>query len=71
MAELFGVNTQGNIQTLTNSFSEGELDRTSTCSKMEHVVDDEATQKQLPVLFDVSVSNNQRLLKPFQGPGTR
>ncbi len=56
---------------LQNLFSEGELDRVSTCSKMEHVADYEVTQKQLTVLFDVSVPNSQRLLKPFQGQGTR
>lgn len=71
MAGLFGVNTHGSIRTLTKSFSEGDLDRVSTCSKMEHVADYEVTQKQLTLLFDVSVPNSQRPLKPFQGQGTR
>lgn len=37
MAELFGVNTQAISKHLQNIFSEGELDRASTCSKMEQV----------------------------------
>ena len=37
MSELFGVNTQAVSKHLSNIFDEGELDRNSTCSKMEQV----------------------------------
>ena len=37
MAELFDVNTQAITKHLTNIFEEGELDKDSTCSKMEQV----------------------------------
>ena len=37
MSELFGVKTQAVSKHLSNIFDEGELDRNSTCSKMEQV----------------------------------
>lgn len=37
MAELFDVNTQGITKHIGNIFAEGELERESTCSKMEQV----------------------------------
>lgn len=37
MAELFDVNTQAITKHLANIFEEGELDKDSTCSKMEQV----------------------------------
>lgn len=37
MAELFGVNTQAITKHLSNIFEDGELERNSTCSKMEQV----------------------------------
>ena len=37
MAEMFGVNPQAITKHLNNIYNEGELDRESTCSKMEQV----------------------------------
>lgn len=37
IAELFGVNWPAVTKHLQNIYSEGELDKNSTCSKMEHV----------------------------------
>ena len=37
MAELFDVNTQAITKHLNNIYTDNELDRASTCSKMEQV----------------------------------
>ena len=37
MAELFGVNSQAITKHLANIYEEDELDKESTCSKMEKV----------------------------------
>lgn len=37
MAELFGINSQGITKHIGNIYAEGELERESTCSKMEQV----------------------------------
>ena len=37
MAELFDVNTQAITKHLSNIYSDGELDKISTCSKMEQL----------------------------------
>ena len=40
IAELFGVNRPAITKHLRNIFNEGELDRDSVCSKMEHTARD-------------------------------
>ena len=46
MAELFDVNTQAITKHLNNIYAENELDKTSTCSKMEQVqIEGERTVK--------------------------